>query len=117
MPNLNKDYLSFIKVRGSWASVGSAFSRYLANPHYEWNSSSGQWSITTQYPLYNLKPERTNSWEIGLNMRFLKNFELDVTYYNAKTMNQTFNRSCLSAVGRLCISRLVPYVTPVLSCH
>ncbi len=24
-------------------------------------------------------------------MRFLKNFELDVTYYNAKTMNQTFN--------------------------
>ena len=62
MPNLNKDYLSFIKVRGSWASVGSAFSRYLANPHYEWNSSSGQWSITTQYPLYNLKPERTNSW-------------------------------------------------------
>ena len=91
MPNLNKDYLSFIKVRGSWASVGSAFSRYLANPHYEWNSSSGQWSITTQYPLYNLKPERTNSWEIGLNMRFLKNFELDVTYYNAKTMNQTFN--------------------------
>ncbi len=89
MPNLNKDYLSFIKVRGSWASVGSAFARYLANPRYEWNGN--QWSITTQYPLYNLKPERTNSWELGLNMRFLKNFELDVTYYNAKTMNQTFN--------------------------
>ena len=24
-------------------------------------------------------------------MRFLKNFDLDITYYNAKTMNQTFN--------------------------
>ena len=89
MPNLNKDYLSFIKIRGSWASVGSAFSRYLANPRYTWNNT--QWSILTQYPMYNLKPERTNSWELGLNMHFLKNFELDVTYYNAKTMNQTFN--------------------------
>lgn len=91
MPNMNRDYLSFLKIRGSWASVGSAFARYLANPRYEWNESSGQWSNQTQYPLYNLKPERTNSWELGLNMRFLKNFELDVTYYNAKTMNQTFN--------------------------
>ena len=45
----------------------------------------------TQYPLYNLKPERTQSFEVGLTMRFLKNFDLDITYYNAKTMNQTFN--------------------------
>ncbi|WP_321332854.1 TonB-dependent receptor [uncultured Bacteroides sp.] len=91
IPDLNRDYLSFMKIRGSWASVGSAFERYLANPRYEWNASSGQWSITTQYPLYNLKPERTNSWEMGLSIRFLKNFDFDVTYYNAKTMNQTFN--------------------------
>lgn len=38
-----------------------------------------------------MKPERTQSFEVGLSMRFLKNFDLDVTYYNAKTMNQTFN--------------------------
>ena len=25
MPNLNKDYLSYMKVRGSWASVGNPF--------------------------------------------------------------------------------------------
>lgn len=91
IPNLNKDYLSYMKLRGSWASVGSAFERYLANPRYEWTSSAAQWSITTQYPLYNLKPERTQSFEIGLTVRFLKNFDLDFTYYNAKTMNQTFN--------------------------
>lgn len=89
MPNLNKDYLSYMKIRGSWASVGNPFARYLANPRYEWNKNS--WSITTQYPLYNLKPERTHSFEVGLTMKFLKNFDLDVTYYNAKTMNQTFN--------------------------
>lgn len=91
MPNLNKNYLSYMKLRGSWASVGSAFERYLANPRYEWTANSAQWSITTQYPLYNLKPERTQSFEVGLTMRFLKNFNLDITYYNAKTMNQTFN--------------------------
>ena len=91
MPKLNKDYLSYMKLRGSWASVGSAFGRYLANPRYEWTANSAQWSIMTQYPLYNLKPERTQSFEVGLTMRFLKNFDLDITYYNAKTMNQTFN--------------------------
>lgn len=90
-PNLNKDYLSFWKVRGSYASVGSAFQRYLSNPRFEWSSSTGQWSVLTQYPVYSLKPERTNSFEIGMNLRFLKYFELDVTYYNAKTENQTFN--------------------------
>ncbi len=83
--------LSYVKLRGSYASVGVAFERYLANPRYEWNRQLGQWANTTQYPIDNLKPERTKSWEIGLNMRFLRHFELDVTYYNAKTMNQTFD--------------------------
>lgn len=89
MPNLNKDYLSYLKVRGSWASVGTPFQRYLANPRYTWNGS--QWSQLTTYPMYNLKPERTESFEVGLTMRFLKDFNLDVTYYNAKTKNQTFD--------------------------
>ena len=91
MPKLNKDYLSYLKIRGSFASVGTPFTRYIANPLFTWNSSIGQWSNLTDYPLYNLKPERTNSYEIGMNMRFFKHFELDLTYYNAKTQNQTFN--------------------------
>lgn len=90
IPELNTDLVSFMKIRGSWASVGSPFSRYFANPRYGWNTSSIQWSVLTQLPI-DLKPERTNSFELGLTLRFLKNFNLDVTYYNAKTMNQTFN--------------------------
>ena len=62
MPNLNKDYLSYLKLRGSFASVGSAFQRYLANPRYEWSTSANQWSVLTQYPMYSLKPDRTNSF-------------------------------------------------------
>lgn len=91
MPNVNKDYLSYMKIRSSFASVGTAFERYIANPRYEWNESTGQWSNTTQYPLYNLKPERTESWEAGLSIRFLKDFNLDLTYYHTVTKNQTFN--------------------------
>ncbi|EJW97726.1 TonB-dependent receptor [gut metagenome] len=90
IPNLNKDFVSFWKIRGSFASVGSAFQRYLANPSYQMGANN-QWSVLTQYPMYSLKPERTNSFEIGMNIRFLKYFELDATYYNAKTENQTFN--------------------------
>lgn len=91
MPNLNTDKLSFLKVRASYASVGTAFERYIANPRYEWNESTGQWSTSTQYPVYNLKPERTESWEVGLSMRFLKYFNMDATFYNTLTKNQTFN--------------------------
>lgn len=91
MPNLNKDYISYMKLRGSFASVGTAFQRYIANPLFKWDESSGQWSVLTQYPLYDLKPERTKSFELGLNVRFFKHFELDLTYYTAKTMNQTLD--------------------------
>ena len=90
IPNM-PEHLSYIKLRGSFASVGVAFERFLANPRYQWNRKLGQWTEMTNYPLSDLKPERTKSWEIGLTMRFLKHMELDITYYNAKTANQTFN--------------------------
>lgn len=91
IPNLNREYISYMKLRASFASVGTAFERYIANPRYEWSASTGQWSNTTQYPVYNLKPERTKSWEVGFTMRFLNDFNLDLTYYNTITKNQTFN--------------------------
>jgi TonB-linked SusC/RagA family outer membrane protein len=79
------------KIRGSFASVGSAFNRYIANPRYQWDSSTQSWSVLTQYPLYDLKPERTNSVEVGMNFRFLNDITFDATYYLANTANQTFN--------------------------
>lgn len=92
IPNMPKN-LSYIKLRGSFASVGVAFERFLSNPRYQWDNKLGQWTELTNYPLANLKPERTKSWEIGVTMRFLRHFELDLTYYNAKTANQTFDPS------------------------
>ena len=85
------EQISFMKLRGSWASVGLPFRRFLANPTYTWDASNKVWVTETNYPLYNLKPERTDSWEVGFTARFLKGFNFDLTYYYAKTYNQTFN--------------------------
>lgn len=83
--------ISYLKLRSSYASVGLPFPRFLANPTYTWDNANKVWQTKTNYPMYNLKPERTNSFEIGLTTRFLNNFNLDVSYYNTKTYNQTFD--------------------------
>jgi TonB-linked SusC/RagA family outer membrane protein len=90
IPNLNKNYLSYAKLRTSYVSVGNAFQRYIANPHYTWNDATGTWTVLTSRPKNDLKPERTSSFEVGLDLRFLKNFDLKFTYYNTKTEDQLF---------------------------
>ena len=98
IPNMPEN-LSYIKLRGSFASVGVAFERYIANPLYSWNESGLSWNTQTQYPAYHLKPERTKSFEVGLTMRFLKHFNLDFTYYNSHTSNQTFDPQISGGTG------------------
>ena len=83
--------IDYLKARASYASVGLPFPRFLANPTFEWDTALRQWKSKANYPLYNLKPENTTSWEIGLTSRFLKHFNLDVTLYHTTTYNQTFN--------------------------
>lgn len=98
IPNMPQN-LEYIKLRGSWASVGSSFARYIANPKYSWNGSSLSWNMKTDYPMYNLKPELTNSFEVGLTIRFLRDFNLDVTYYHTNTKNQTFDPQVSTGSG------------------
>ena len=88
--------ISYLKLRASWASVGLPFGRFLAYPTFSWNTSTGAYSSQSAYPLYDLKPERTDSWEVGLTARFLKHF--DVSFYNTKTYNQTMDAK-LSPTG------------------
>ena len=98
IPNMPEN-LSYVKLRGSFASVGVAFERYIANPLYQWDESGLKWQLQTQYPMYDLKPERTKSFEVGLTMRFLRHFNLDVTYYNSHTSNQTFDPQLSGGTG------------------
>ncbi len=98
IPEMPKN-LSYVKLRASYASVGVAFERYLANPRYSWSESGLNWSTQTRFPIYNLKPERTKSFEVGLTMRFLRHFNLDFTYYNTKTQDQTFEPNISTGSG------------------
>lgn len=98
IPNMPKS-LEYIKLRASYASVGTAFERYIANPMFKWDESGMTWIVQTQYPMYDLKPELTNSFEVGLTMRFLRNFNMDLTYYHTNTLNQTFNPKISTGSG------------------
>lgn len=98
IPEMPKN-LSYVKLRASYASVGVAFERYLANPRYSWSESGLNWSTQTRFPIYNLKPERTKSFEVGLTMRFLRHFNLDFTYYSTKTQDQTFEPNISTGSG------------------
>ncbi len=96
--NLPKE-VSYLKVRASYASVGLPFARYRANPTYAWDNNAKVWVPKTEYPMYNLKPERTDSWEFGLTTRFLSNFNLDFSFYNTETSNQTFDPGISASSG------------------
>ena len=84
-------WLSFLKVRGSYAEVGSAFDRFLTRSSYPFNEESKNWETLARYPVYELKPEKTKSWEVGVNAKFLNKISFDFTYYRSHTTNQTFN--------------------------
>ena len=91
--------IDYLKVRASFASVGLSFPRWYANPKYTWDENKKQWSSQTTYPMYNLKPERTDSWEFGLQTRLFKHFNIDLTYYLTKTYNQTFDPKISASSG------------------
>lgn len=93
-------WLSFLKVRGSYAEVASPFGRYLSHPGYEFNNELYVWSAPRTYPNRSLKPEWTKSWEAGLDARFFNGkLTLDMTYYRSNTYNQTIYAALPASSG------------------
>lgn len=94
------EVISYAKIRGSYTIVASSFDRFLTNPGYEYNAQTHNWENPTVYPMDDMKPEKTKSWEIGLNLKFWENrFSLDATYYRSNTLNQTFKVDIPSSSG------------------
>ena len=89
------EWISFMKIRGSWAQVGNDTQAYLINSAYSLYTATNAYGNAyglklpdTSYA-QDLKPERKNSWEIGLDWRFLENrIGLDFTYYKENTTDQ-----------------------------
>ncbi len=94
-------WFNYLKLRGSWASVGSAIAANISSPwRYTYNPASQSYqTVTYKFPS-NFKPERTNSWELGLTGRFFNSdLSFDVTLYQSNTYNQTFLRPLSTGEG------------------
>ena len=88
-------FINYLKVRASWASVGSAISPNITSPwRYEYVPATGTYSTVTYLFPKTFYPERTDSWEAGLTARFFNNaLTLDLTLYQSNTHKQTLVRN------------------------
>lgn len=102
---MDKKVLSFLKLRGSFAQVGNdtGFDR-LYSGYYRANDGTFQGIpyFTGEDVLKNpnLKPEQTQSWEFGAEMKFWNGrVNADVTYYNKRTNDQIVEADAPLASG------------------
>ncbi|KAA3691849.1 TonB-dependent receptor [Bacteroides salyersiae] len=102
--------IDYLKIRGSFSSVGMPYPRNLTSPTFEYDETTQTWKPKTHYPIGDLKPERTDSWELGLDMRLFKDFNLGVSWYLANTFNQTFDPKISVSSGYTTIYLQTGYV-------
>ncbi|HNY09406.1 MAG TPA: SusC/RagA family TonB-linked outer membrane protein, partial [Tenuifilaceae bacterium] len=104
----NQDILSFAKVRGGVAQVGNDTGPYELLNYVTINSTfmdgeleqNPRMSFPTTLAPKNLKPELTTSWEIGTEMKFLKNrVGLDLSYFYKETEDQIIPIRVSGATG------------------
>lgn len=95
-------FISFAKVRGSYAEVGndaqfaSIFNTYSA----EATGPAGTFYPSSTRMALDLIPEKTKSWEAGAELRFLENrFGIDLTWYKSNTYNQLMQVTTPSSSG------------------
>ncbi|HMP93041.1 MAG TPA: TonB-dependent receptor, partial [Phnomibacter sp.] len=89
------EIISFAKVRGSFAQVGNDTDPFTFTQSFNPSTPYGSAQIygeTDRLANLNLKPEISSAWELGADIRFLRNrIGLDVTYYTSNTINQILN--------------------------
>lgn len=84
-------WVSFGKIRASYTQVGNDPEPYLLSQRYKFALGAGQGFILRDQvkSIQDLKPERTNSYEMGLDWRFFGGrLGLDATLYKSNTLNQ-----------------------------
>lgn len=98
---------SFVKLRASYAEVGNALPFGVADftPNYTL-APNGNINGRTALPFFNgtdtanLKPERSQSFEFGTDMRLFNNsLSLSFTYYHATTFDQVFQIAAPAGSG------------------
>jgi TonB-linked SusC/RagA family outer membrane protein len=84
--------LEYGKVRAGWAQVGNDADPYmLLDPYLADAPFNGvpRYTASNRLRNFSLKPETTESWEVGAELRFLQDrLNLDLTYYDKITFDQ-----------------------------
>ena len=93
------DAFSYLKLRASFSSVGIPFPRFLTTPTYAYDETTQQWLPTTFREIGQLYPERTKTWEVGLDTRLWNDLRLSASWYLADTSNQTFQPTVSTSSG------------------
>ncbi|OUJ75536.1 SusC/RagA family TonB-linked outer membrane protein [Hymenobacter crusticola] len=92
---IQESFLSFAKIRGGYAEAGNDTDPYSLLNIYTGGQPFGSLPTQTVYNQNynpNLKPERTRSAEVGVEVRFLQNrIGLDLTGYKTNTYDQILN--------------------------
>jgi len=100
---MKSKFLSFAKVRASYAIVGNDADPYQLSQTYSFNglfNNATVASVGTTMNNPDLKPEKTTSFETGFDLRFFDNLlSIDGTYYNSSTLNQIISASLPTSSG------------------
>ena len=94
--------LSFARVRASWAQVGNSAPPFQTQRFASFipGGKDGYLRLSNTLPAENLKPEQTESFEAGVDLRFFgERLGLDVTAYQTSTRNQLFAVALPEASG------------------
>ena len=96
----SENYLNYFKTRLSYAEVGNEPNLpYLKRGSYAINPATGRPETTTVF-YDDLKPERTKSWELGIDLVLFRNkLKINGTLYKSSTYNQFFNVPMTSSSG------------------
>ena len=84
-------WLTFAKLRGSYAVVGSAagWAQLDLNYYFQAGGNNGYAYVSSTLPAQDLKPEQTHSQELGADVRLFDNrLGFDFTWYKTNTFNQ-----------------------------
>lgn len=97
-------WVSFGKLRGSYAQVGGGARPYMTRFGYDLNAQGYMGypllSLPGTIPKFDLMPYETREWEVGIDFRLFDNrLSIDYAYYDKLTRNDIVNVSIPTSAG------------------
>jgi len=112
---IESDWLTFGKLRASWAQVGNDTNAYQLEFNFNpVTTATGQYSLNNNFPFNgalaysasntipdaDLQPEEQTSYEFGLDLKLFKGrLGLDLSYFKSENENQIFNSPIPESTG------------------